>query len=91
MTTLVNKALRRETGGQYRGRPLVVELGEFMLTIRLKGTRKLYIASYEQIFKLGAENEARRRRAEREAKLRAKYPGALIRNGVLIRKGGRRR
>lgn len=67
-STLESRKIRRETPALWRGRNLVIELAQYEISIRPKGTRSAYRVSYDQIFKLGAENEARRRKAERAAK-----------------------
>ena len=63
------KPIRRETfsAARYRGktRPIIVELETTYVTIRLKGTRLRYTATYDQLFKIGAENFARAAREER--------------------------
>jgi hypothetical protein len=41
-----------------RQRPLVVELHEFMLSVRLKGARWAYEVDYESIFQLRAKKAA---------------------------------
>jgi len=75
MTTTA-KAVRRETlsSGRYRGkhRPIIIELASTYITIRLKGTRQKYTATYDQLWKLGAENAARAARAERQLKRQRK-------------------
>jgi len=70
-TTAKGRRVRRETLAEWRGRRLVIELHGFEVSIRPKGTRTAYRASYEQIFKLGAENEVKRRKAERAARRKA--------------------
>lgn len=60
-----NTRVVRETGTLIRQRPLVVELHEFMLGVRLKGSRWAYQVDYESIFQLGAKKAAERARAER--------------------------
>jgi hypothetical protein len=67
-STTQSRKVKRETGALFRGRTLVIELGPYELAIRPKGTRTAYRVSYEQIFKLGAENEVRRRREEKQAR-----------------------
>ena len=60
-----NTRVVRETGTLIRQRPLVVELHEFMLRVRLKGARWAYGVDYESIFQLGAKKAAETARAER--------------------------
>ena len=55
----------RETGTLVRQRPLVVELQEFMLSVRLKGARWAYEVDYESILQLGAKKAAETARGER--------------------------
>jgi hypothetical protein len=66
------RPVKRETLSQVRERgklrPIIIELGSTYLTIRLKGSRHSFTATYDQLWKLGAENaarEARRLRMER--------------------------
>ena len=60
-----NTRVVRETRTLIRQRPLVVELHEFMLSVRLKGARWAYEVDYESIFQLGAKKAAETARAER--------------------------
>ena len=60
-----NTRVVRETGTLIRQRPLVVELHEFMLGVRLKGASWAYEVDYESIFQLGAKKAAEKARAER--------------------------
>ena len=67
--TTTNKLTKRETLATYRGRPLVLELHGNYLYIRQKGRRTRYTVTYDQIYTLGARNQAeaeRRERAERK-------------------------
>lgn len=63
-----SKRLRRETAGAFRGRSLVIELGERSIIIRQKGCRRGYEVDYESIFSLGAKKEAERVRLEKKKK-----------------------
>jgi len=71
MTTTL-KPIKRETLQSVRERgkirPIVIELAATYITIRLKGTRHSYTATYDQLWKLGAENAAAARRRERTAR-----------------------
>lgn len=67
MTTTV-KPVRRETLSTHRGRPLVVELRSTYLTVRQKGRRLRYTATYDQVWNIGARNAAEAARQERLAK-----------------------
>ena len=60
------KRVRRETACRFRGRSLVIELGESSITIRQKGCRRGYQVDYESIFSLGAKKEAERAREEKK-------------------------
>jgi hypothetical protein len=60
-----NTRVVRETGTLICQRPLVVELYEFMLSVRLKGARWAYEVDYESVFQLGAKKAAEKARAER--------------------------
>jgi hypothetical protein len=65
MTSSVTSPVTRQTGAMHRGRALVVEVGAFTLAIREKGRRFSYAVSYEQIYRLGAENAARLAREQK--------------------------
>ena len=60
-----NARVVRETGAFIRHRPLVIELRELMLRVRLKGARWVYDVDYESIFQLGAKKAAEKERAVR--------------------------
>jgi hypothetical protein len=62
-----NSRLVRETGTLIRQRPLVIELYEFMLRVRLKSARWAYEVDYESIFQLGARKAAEKARADRSS------------------------
>ncbi len=70
MTTIesYNKPLKRESLTRWRGRPLILELGPFSLTVREKGRRAGYEVDYQAIFSLGAKKKAQEVRAERASK-----------------------
>ncbi len=65
-----NTPVVRETGAFIRRRPLVIELRELMLSIRLKGSRWAYDVDYESIFQLGAKKAAEKERADRSTRSR---------------------
>jgi hypothetical protein len=67
-----NRTLKRETTARFQGRVIAIYPQPHALTIWLKGTRVVYSGHWEQIFKLCAENEARRRREERAAQRKRK-------------------
>jgi hypothetical protein len=73
-STTQSRRVKRETGALFQGRNLVIELGPYEVSIRPKGTRCAYRVSYAQIFRLGAENAVRQRRAEREAGRKERKP-----------------
>lgn len=66
--TTITKRLQRETNAFYRGRPLVIELDKFGLTIREKGRRSGYVVPFAAIHATGAKIAERERRAEKAAK-----------------------
>lgn len=61
-------SLARERG---RLRPIVIELNSTWVSIRLKGMRRSYTVSYDQLWSLGAKNAAAAAREERAAKRKA--------------------
>lgn len=67
------KPTRRETFTSVREaghlRPLVIELHATHIRIRLKGMRRSYVVTYDQVWTVGAKNEAE---ARREAKAQAR-------------------
>lgn len=71
--TPLTRPVKRETFSSVRQqgktRPIVVELASTFISIRLKGTRKSFTATYQQLWTLGAKNAAEQTRRERaEAK-----------------------
>lgn len=62
-----NTRVVRETGTFVRQRPLVIELRELTLRVRLKGARWSYDVDYESIFQLGAKKAAERERADKSS------------------------
>lgn len=66
--TPITRAVKRETNAFYRGRPLVIELGQFGLIIREKGRRSGYSVPFAAIYATGAKIAERERRAEKAAK-----------------------
>lgn len=71
MTTTA-KTVRRETysSSRYKGkaRAIIIELSTTYVSVRLKGTRAKFTATYDQIFRVAAENAARALREERKQK-----------------------
>lgn len=71
MTTTMVRTKRETLSSvrqQGKTRAIVLELCPTFVKIRLKGTRKAFTATYDQLWMLGARNEAeaaRRERAER--------------------------
>lgn len=77
MTQLRHDApTKRETATTVQGRPILIEAGPRLLTLRLKGRRYRYSIPWESVWNRAAELEARRRmderRAQREARRRAR-------------------
>jgi hypothetical protein len=74
--TTTSKPVRRETltSARYRGklRAIIIELASTYVVVRLKGTRVRYTATYDQVWKVGAENAARAARIERQLKRQRK-------------------
>ena len=68
-----NAPVVRETGTFIRHRPLVIELREFMLRVRLNGARWAYDVDYESIFQLGAKEAAEKERAVRSSGSRRRH------------------
>ena len=80
MTVLISgKTVRRELGAQYRGRPLIVEVGPHVLTFRLKGKRSRFqisaVACFERAVAIEAAHIAKRRKEERIARRKARQAG----------------
>lgn len=81
MTTLDKRGVRRETNTLdpvKRRRVLVVmlEQGGRLLRVKVKGDRKWYTCTFEQIYRLGCHNRAQEiRQAKAEAK-KARREGA---------------
>jgi hypothetical protein len=69
MTALKAEApTRRETAITIQGRPLLIEAGPRLLTLRLKGRRYRYEIAWESVWLRAAELEGRRRIEERRKK-----------------------
>jgi len=70
--TTTSKPIKRETLSSVRERgkvrPIVIELRPTYIYIRLKGTRKSFTATYDQLWTLGARNAAEALRRERAEK-----------------------
>jgi hypothetical protein len=62
-----NTRVVRETGTFMRQWPLVIELHELALRVRLKGARWAYDVDYESIFQLGARKAAEKEREDRSS------------------------
>jgi hypothetical protein len=84
MTTKLNaldaRAVTRETGETYQGRPLIIRLeaGGRLVRIRQKGRRVSYTVTIQQIWMQGARNKAAdlvREKAERRAARKAAKSG----------------
>ena len=67
------KPVRRETFSTVRergkARAIVIELASTYIRIRLKGTRRVFSATYDQLWTLGARNAAE---AERRVRIEAR-------------------
>ena len=66
--TLLATAKRRkryETSCPYRGRPIIIDLQAFVVSVRLKGKRTSFLVPYDAILDLGAKLADRARRAEK--------------------------
>jgi hypothetical protein len=74
MTTTL-KSVKRETLSTHRGRALVIELHSTYITMRQKGRRLRYAATYDQIWTLGARNAAEALRQELAARKKAQKEG----------------
>jgi hypothetical protein len=70
--TTTDKPVRRETRSLYRAVPLVIELRSTWLVIRQKGHRQRYTVTYDQLWTIGAQNEAARVHRERAEKAKAR-------------------
>ena len=74
--TTTTKPVRRETFASVRERgrirPLVIELNTTYLRVRLKGSRRFYTVTYDQVWGLGARNAAEERRREKAAARKAR-------------------
>lgn len=75
MTTTM-RPIKRETFSSVRERgktrPIIVTLASTYIQVRLKGTRKVFTATYDQLFVLGARNAAEQARKERAEKRKAR-------------------
>lgn len=63
-----NGTVKRETGSTLQGKKLVVELGVYAVSIRLKGKRRKFEVPYEALYWIGAKIEAARLQRERQAR-----------------------
>lgn len=70
--TLLNRPVRRETSSMKRDagrvRPLVVGLFSAHIEIRLKGTRRAMLVSYEAVYDLACKQAARVAAAEKKTR-----------------------
>lgn len=75
MTTTA-RPIKRETFSSVRERgrtrPIVLELGPTHITIRLKGNKRSFTCTYQQLWTLGAKNAAEQARKERAEKRKGK-------------------
>jgi hypothetical protein len=72
MTTTA-KPVKRETLATYRNRPIIVELHQTYLIVRLKGTRQRLQLEYRACLDLAWKLLARQEREEKLAKRRARH------------------
>jgi hypothetical protein len=74
--TNTSKPVRRETLSSIRERgktrPIIVELASTYVRCRLKGTRRVFVATYAQVWMLAVRNEIEARKREREEARKAK-------------------
>lgn len=67
--TSTSKPTKRETFSAFQGRNLIIELHPTWIVMRQKGKRYRYTLTYDQAWKIGAQNAANEKRL---AKLAAK-------------------
>jgi hypothetical protein len=82
--TLINpeRKVRRETSTLHRGRPIVVELDVFGLTLRQKGKRKSFLLPYDAALDLAMKLEARKVMAEKAAQRQARRRNTFDAAGI---------
>lgn len=66
--TKADKPVKRETYSSYRGRPLIIEIHPTFMRIRTKKSQTYYTVTYDQLWTLGARNQAEARRKEKKTK-----------------------
>ncbi len=66
--TSTDKPTTRETRSYHRGRAIIIKLCPTWVEIRLKKKKHVYTVTYDQLFTLGAMNEAKASRLEKLAK-----------------------
>lgn len=64
--TTATRTVKRETAVTYRGRPLIVELHPWGISLREKGRRLSVPVDYRSVYDLGFKILARSARAEKE-------------------------
>lgn len=73
MTVLTgSKSVTRETRALYRGKPMVVTVDPYFVTVRVKGKRYRYEVPIEAIFHLAAKKEAAKIAAEKKSRKKNK-------------------
>lgn len=84
MTTL-KKAVKRETSGTYRGRPIIIQIEPpSIIKVKEKGRHQWYETTVEAVFTMAAKAHAANIIKERKARKRNPLERAL---GKLINKG----
>lgn len=66
--TEITSPVRRETKSHIQGRPLMVELSRYSITIRQKGRREGYTVPLEAAYMLGARLKRRELDAAKKVK-----------------------
>ena len=66
--TKTTSPTRRETFSLFQGRNLIIELHPTWITMRQKGKRYRYTLTYDQAWKIGAQNAAIEARIAKLAK-----------------------
>jgi hypothetical protein len=64
--TKINKPVKHETSGMYRGRAITAELHAGYMVLSPKGTQQRYMIDYETVFDLAMKRDAMRVIADRK-------------------------
>lgn len=71
--TTINKTIKRETAGMYRGRNIIIQLEPHgVIKVKEKGLRTWYETSIEAVFSMAGKAHAERIRKERKENRKAK-------------------